>query len=514
MCSTLIKEMDTAVANNTTATPTYPPTAQETAYQQFLQSYPTYATTHRLTELRQTDYQRLDAQGQVYLDYTGGGLYAESQLQKHFDLLRSHVYGNPHSANPTSQAMTELVEGTRHYVQHYFNAGDDYVVVFTPNASGALKHVGESYPFQPGGRYLLTFDNHNSVNGIREFAQAKGAEFSYLPLTRPELRIDRAKLVELLDTIDPTYPHLFAFPAQSNFSGVKHPLEYIELAHQKGWDVLLDAAAFVPTNRLDLQAVQPDFVSLSFYKMFGYPTGIGALLVHKRALGKLHRPWFAGGTVNFATVQGRGHVLTPGEAGFEDGTVDYLNIPAVKIGLQHLESIGIETIGERVRCLTGWLLHNLYGLRHSNGRALIRIYGPLHTEGRGGTVTLNFYGPDEKLLDYRRIEELANQQGISLRTGCFCNPGAGEMAEDLTPEEVLGIMADEPNLNLPRFLQMIQYREHKSAGAIRVSVGLATNFADVYRFLHFAASFRDQTNLNIGEVTFDIESCRVIRDGS
>ena len=55
---------------------------------------------------------------------------------------------------------------------------------------------------------------------------------------------------------------------------------------------------------------------------------------------------------------------------------------------------------------------------------------------------------------------------------------------------------------------------NKSAGAIRVSVGLATNFADVYRFMHFAAGFRDQTNMNIGEVTFDIQSCRVIRDGS
>lgn len=61
---------------------------------------------------------------------------------------------------------------------------------------------------------------------------------------------------------------------------------------------------------------------------------------------------------------------------------------------------------------------------------------------------------------------------------------------------------------------MIQYRGNKSAGAIRVSIGLATNFADVYRFMRFAATFRDQTNLNIGAVTFDIENCRAIRDGS
>lgn len=486
----------------------------DTAYQQFQQAYPTYARTHILDEMRRTDYKRLDEQGHIYLDYTGGGLHGESQLNKHFAMLRSNVLGNPHSANPTSLAMTKLVEETRHAVLDYFNARDDYIAVFTANASGALKHVGESYPFQPGGQYLLTFDNHNSVNGIREFVRSRGAAFMYIPLTAPELRLDRGQLETLLDTINPTYPHLFAFPAQSNFSGVKHPLAYVELAHSKGWDVLLDVAAFVPTNRLDLKAVQPDFVTMSFYKMFGYPTGVGALLIHKRAFGKLHRPWFAGGTVNFASVQGRGHYLAANEAAFEDGTVDYLNIPAVKIGLEHIQSIGIDIIGERVRCLTGWLLQQLYALHHSNGRPLARIYGPVTTEMRGGTITFNLYGPDEKLLDYRRIEEMANQAKISLRTGCFCNPGAGEIAEGLTAEDMLYGLQNGADINLPRFVQIIQHRGNKSAGAIRVSVGLATNFADVYRLVQFITGFVDQTNLNIGEVTFDIEDCRTIRDGS
>jgi hypothetical protein len=53
---------------------------------------------------------------------------------------------------------------------------------------------------------------------------------------------------------------LIAFPAQSNFSGVRHPLRLIDLAHSRGYDVLLDAAAYVPTRRLDLSAVHPDFV--------------------------------------------------------------------------------------------------------------------------------------------------------------------------------------------------------------------------------------------------------------
>ncbi len=493
---------------------TYPPTQLTSTYAKFLAANPGYAATRKLDELRRTEYKRIDDQKQIYLDYTGGGMYGQSQLDKHFAMLRSQVLGNPHSVNPTSLAMTEMVENARQYILDYFNAADNYIAVFTPNASGALKHVGESYPFRAGGKYVLAFDNHNSVNGIREYVRGKGAAFQYVPVTVPDLRIDEDKLTAILDDFDPDHPHLFAFPAQSNFSGVKHPLSYVELAHSKGWDVLLDAAAFVPTNRLDLTAVQPDFVCMSFYKMFGYPTGLGCLLIHKRVYSKLKRPWFAGGTVNFASVQGEGHYLAPNEAAFEDGTIDYLNIPAIKIGLEHIESIGIDTISQRVDYLTGWLLDNLYNLRHSNGRPLARIYGPTSTEMRGGTVTFNLYGPDGALLDYRRIEELASQQNISLRTGCFCNPGAGEIAEGLTTEDMLIGLQEAEDIDLPRFVQLIQHRGNKSAGAIRISVGLASNFADVYRFMNFAAGFRDQTNLQMGKVSYDILGCRQIRDGT
>ena len=486
---------------------------ERSACDEFLKAYPEYGSTSVLDGLRASEYRRLDDQHHVYLDYTGGSLHAESQVREHAALLNDRVLGNPHSASPTSSNTTALVERARRAVLTWFNAHGEYTAIFTHNATAALKHVGESYPFGPGGQYLLTVDNHNSVNGIREFASARGAAVTYAPLTTPELRIDRARLGELLRV--PVASHkLFAYPAQSNFSGVRHPLELIEEAHEHGWDVLLDAAAFVPANRLDLSLVRPEFVSISFYKMFGYPTGVGCLLARTEALGRLHRPWFAGGTVNFATVQAQRHILAPREAGFEDGTLNYLAIPAVEIGLRHLGSIGIETIHTRVRCLTGWLLTRLLDLRHSNGRHMARIYGPATTAARGGTVTMNFYDPDGHLLDYRRVEELAGQQRISLRTGCFCNPGAGEAAEGLTAQDVDAALRQTADMTLPRFLQFITHSGGKSAGAIRASLGLASNFADVYRFLQFAAGLRDQTRLALGEVTFDIESCRVIRDGS
>jgi selenocysteine lyase/cysteine desulfurase len=457
------------------------------AFDLFLQTYPSYSTTRALDELRAAEYARLDAGEHIYLDYTGGGLYAQRQLDEHQASLRTSVLGNPHSRNPTSRAATDLIERTREHILRFFNASpDEYDVIFTLNASGGLKLVGESYPFTRGGHFLLTFDNHNSVNGIREFAHARGAEVTYIPVALPDMRVDASSLDGYLEGGRGAGPNLFAYPAQSNFSAVQHPLEWIDQAHRAGWDVVLDAAAFAPTNPLDLGRVKPDFVPLSFYKMFGYPTGVGALIARKQALAKLRRPWFAGGTITVVSVQGDKYYMADGHTAFEDGTLDYLNIPAVAIGLKHIESIGYRVIHERVRCLTGWMLDNLTQMKHSTGQPLVRLYGPTTTEKRGGAVTVNFYDKDGRAIDHRTIEDEANKLNISLRTGCFCNPGAGEIALGISRLE-LDVCFTQPGhedrLSLDDFRLCI---DGKNSGAVRVSVGLVTNFNDVQAFLGFA----------------------------
>ncbi len=457
----------------------------------FLERYPSYASTTRLDELRATEYPALAAH--TYLDFTAAGLYATSQITQHFEFLKTHLCGNPHSTNPSSSVATEYISRARGAVLRFFNASpEEWEVVFTGNASHALKLVGESYPFGPGDRFLLTFDNHNSVNGIREFARVRGATAMYVPVVLPEMHVDEAELTRQLAAPWFGEHNLFAYPAQSNFSGVQHPLEWIAQAQANGWDVLLDAAAFTATNRLDLSTWKPDFVVQSFYKLFGYPTGIGCLIARKAALAKLRRPWFSGGTITVASVQGDKHYLAEGPTAFEDGTLDFLAMPAIEIGLQHLESIGIDTIHERVRCLTGWLLEQLLALKQSTGRPLVRLYGPPTTERRGGIVTFNFYGADGRAIDHRRVEELANKANISLRTGCFCNPGGGEVALGITGTELSSCFRQpehETHLTVDDFRLCI---DGKSTGAVRVSLGLVSNAADVHRFIEFAKGFIGQ----------------------
>lgn len=462
------------------------------AQAEFNRAHPEFDATHSLDELRAREYGRLDRGGHVFLDYTAGGLYAESQVRAHAELLLGGVFGNPHSTNPASLAMTGWVERARAYVLEFFNASpDEYVVCFTQNASGALRLVGEAYPFSPDGRYLLTFDNHNSVNGIREFARAKGARVTYAPVIPPDMRIDEDRLAAYLEDVGTGSCDLFAYPAQSNFSGVQHSLEWIARAQDRGWDVLLDAAAFVPTNRLDLARWHPDFVPVSFYKIFGYPTGVGALVARKTALRKLHRPWFAGGTITVASVQGDRFYMQEGAAAFEDGTLDYLSLPAIEIGLRHIDQAGLDLIHTRVHCLTDWLLEALASLRHGNGKPIVHIYGPVDATDRGGTVALNLYDTNGHFVDHRAVEELANGASISLRTGCFCNPGGGELALGISAEELSACFVRSPDrLALEEFRRCI---DDKSTGAVRVSLGLVSTFVDVYRFVDFVRGFADRT---------------------
>jgi molybdenum cofactor sulfurtransferase len=440
-------------------------------------------------KLRKEEFSRLDTAGHAYLDYTGGNLYPASLILKHQKMLLENTFGNPHSTNPTSLRATELVEEARKKVLEFFRA-EDYICVFTQNASGALKIVGESYPFDEHSTFLLLSDNHNSVNGIREFCKAKKGNTQYVPVQYEDLEINEGALKKYFGDAPRSENNLFAFPAQSNVSGMKHDLKWIDYAHSQGFDVLLDAAAFVPTSRLDLSIVKPDYVSLSFYKIFGYPTGIGALLIRKGpAFEKLQKPWFAGGTVEIVSVATQERFLTTGHERFEDGTLNYINIPAITLGLEYIESVGIDEINAHVRGLIMRLTQDLKELKHNNGKPIVRIFGTESFDHRGGNIIMNFFDPDDKIYPYYNVEKISNDRMISIRAGCFCNPGIDEINHCITNEQMALYFMSRHTWNRDDMMAFIG----KMRGAVRVSVGIATNQSDLDKFVDFVKSLANKS---------------------
>jgi selenocysteine lyase/cysteine desulfurase len=421
-----------------------------------------------LADLRAREFSRLDVTGTVYLDYTGSALYPASLVQRDAIRLTGSVLGNPHSESAPAQASTTAIERARALTLRLVDADpDEYEVVFTANASGAIRILAEAFPFRHGSRFVLTADNHNSVNGLRVAARRRRAEVAYVPLAAEMRARDPRRWLARTGAAS-----LFAFPAQSNFSGVRHPLDWIRVAQQRDYRVLLDAAAFAPTSPLSLSDTPADFVALSFYKLFGYPTGVGALIAKREALATLRRGYFGGGSVQFVSVQNRlAREKATGER-FEDGTPNFLAMPAICDGLEWLHGVGMKRVARHAASMTEACLDRLEGLRDR-----IAIYGPRRTDGRGGAVAFNVYRRG-RLVAYDAVEAAARQRSIAIRGGCFCNPGAAEHAFGIPAKQARSCLKAE--FTVPRFRACM---DDRAVGALRASIGIPTTTADLDRLI-------------------------------
>jgi len=429
--------------------------------------------------LRASEFARLDTAGIAYLDYAASALYVASQARAHGDRLAHGIFGNPHSEHLASRHSAAAQAAARAATLAFFDADPDiHDVCFTANATAAIKLVAESYRFSLRRGLILSADNHNSVNGIGEFARRAQAPVSVLPLDT-ELRLDRGS-ASLRASVERQGEGLFAFPQQSNFSGVLHDLSLIEEARALGCDVLVDAAAAGPCGGLSLREHSADFVACSFYKLFGLPTGVGALIAKKSALARLRRPWFSGGTVEFVSVAHGRHSLKTGHEAFEDGTPNFLDLAAIESGFAFLARMPRTGLRAHIQSHTQHFLALAATLRHRNGAPLVRLYGPRDMEQRGGIVAFNVLKNDGCVLPYERVEWLAHEHGVAIRGGCFCNPGAAEKAfvfDALGVERCFDKL--EGSFSIEAFRSCVG--RAATVGALRLSVSAPTTQNDIER---------------------------------
>jgi selenocysteine lyase/cysteine desulfurase len=422
--------------------------------------------TDRVADLRAREFARLDRLDTAYLDYTGAALYPASLVRRDARRLQTAVRGNPHADSGPSSASTDATERARALTLEFVGADpSEYDVVFTANATGAVRLLAEAFPFERRSRLILLVDNHNSVNGLAWPARRAGAHAALVPLTG-DLRGQDPD-----DGLRPAAaPSLFAYPAQSNFSGVRHPLEWVSRAQARGYRVLLDAASFVPSAPLDLGATPADFVALSFYKIFGYPTGVGALIARHEALRELRRRYFGGGTVDYVSMPHRLARRKRGAPGFEDGTVSFLAMDAVSDGLRWMSRLGMDAVARHAAAMTERLLDVL----RACGDAVV-VYGPPDLESRGSTVAFNVRRHG-RVLAYEDVEAEAREARIAIRGGCFCNPGAAASALGLEPTRTRTCLRGD--FSIPRFRKCMG---DEPVGALRASVGPATSVGDIER---------------------------------
>jgi len=477
----------------------------------FIQADPEAAAA--LHEPPEELFERVAARGIVYLDHAGAALYSSKQADAIAKMLHTAVFANPHSGalgtsaiHDRSPAIATAVEvnTARTRVAQWLHAPfATHSIVFTAGCTAALRLVGDCFAWKSGvSRICYLYDCHNSALGVRELACAAGA--TYVPLSSEE------ELMSLVAQGGPG-PNMLVLPAQCNFSGVRYDLGVIarlraadrasspqqdEDAQAHRWFVLLDAAALVPHVELDLTSVQADFTALSFYKVFGMPTGLGALAIRNDAVAVLSgKKYFGGGAVS-ASLQGcRFHVLREAvSARFEDGTVSFISIAQLASGFDALaDAGGLRTIDLHTCCLVRYLARGLLALRHGNNRPVCELAGNharLLQQGasleeyarvQGPTIAFNLRRADGSWVGPATVGTLATLCGIQLRVGCMCNPGACN--------KFLGLSDDEVKANAAAgrvcWSEDMDIVSGKPTGAVRVSLGHATRFEDVDTFLGF-----------------------------
>lgn len=471
-----------------------------------------------------------DGSREIYLDYAGAALPTKTQLLSISDnLFASTVLANPHSTGPAASRSLIGIQTAKRCVLEHFDgipgrfasmstsppmASPElclpgYDVAFTSGTTEGLHLIAERFPWKTKCEacnrqsiFLYTQNAHTSVIGMRNVVQRSGGRAvcwtsneveSMNSLDLDTLSSWPSHPCNLCQEID--YPNLLVVPAECNFGGYR--LNVRKIANtarnaKSSWATLADVAKAASTGSISLNAMDVDFGVLSFYKIFGEPTGLGALFVKQSSLKYIrgdHGCYQGGGSLDI--VLPKSELCVPrsqGLQGLAHGTTHFRGILMLIHGFEELGARGgMHRIHEHACSLARELSRRLESFRHQNGGPVVKLYGawedPRTRHTAGPTVAFNILRHDGSFVGYNEVSKLASlwDPPIQLRTGCFCNPGACQDALSLSDEEVLDIFHSTGHVCGDH----IDIVKGRPTGAIRVSFGKDSLWEDLDTFLQF-----------------------------
>ena len=378
----------------------------------------------------------------IYLDYAGSSLSSHS---------------NPHSDKNVQSAINE----TRELVLDFFNIPkDEYIVIFTSGSTDGIKFIGHNFSIR---EFSYTLSNHNSILGLRGLLNCK----------TNVLDDDTFNILNTWGDIKEGI-NLVAFPAECNFSGKLFNQDKIEELKDEDTFVLLDTAKYLTARKM---YSRPDFIPVSFYKIFGELTGLGALIIHKRTLPKLNKKYFGGGTYSLNLSVEHTFKTRDVPECLEDGTINFLSI--IKLNNTIKQNPYYYSKNKSVE-ITKYALSELKKLRHYNNIQLVETYGINDNKEHGSIIAFNLKDHNDDYIGFKDVEKLCDINNIKIRSGCFCNPGACNKYLNISSETSISHF-EKGN----KCWDMKDIIDGKPTGAIRISFGLNSTYDDVEKFILF-----------------------------
>ena len=316
-------------------------------------------------------------------------------------------YANVHRAvHLLGERATAGLEGAREKVRALLNAPDVREIIFVRNATEALNLVAYSWGgnnLGPGDAVVVTeLEHHSNFVPWQYIAKRQGAEFRMLPL-------DENGDVDLsgLDSIArECNVKVVATNLVSNSLGTINDISpLVRFAREQGAIFVCDAAQATPHMRVDVQALDCDFLALSGHKMCG-PSGIGVLW-GRGALLQAMEPFMLGGHMIKSVREDK---TTWGDLPhkFEAGTGNVAEGVGLGAAIDYLEAAGLDAIEAHEHELVAYALGRMSEI---DG---ITLYGP-PAERRAGVVSFNLEG-----IHPHDVAQILDASGVAIRAGHHC----------------------------------------------------------------------------------------------
>ncbi|XP_049376929.1 molybdenum cofactor sulfurase-like [Solanum stenotomum] len=427
---------------------------------------------------------------------------------------------------------SDIERKMRKRIMKYMNLSNhDYSMVFTANQSSAFKLLADSYPFESNPNLLTVYDHENeAVEGMIDNAKKKGAKVVSAEFSWPNLRINSRKLRKTLSV--KKKQGLFVFPLQSKVTGTRYSYQWMNIAQENGWHVVFEASALGPKDMetLGLSIFQPDFLICNFYKVFGEnPSGFCGLFVKNSTISQLNKSSTSLGIIRLVPVDAKSfehkndssssisseynqensvsefeemsdqepktlfEILNWGNKSNEK-TLSTTTTSLECRGLDHADKLGLILTSNRARYLINWLINALTRLQHPHTEdihhPLVKIYGSKIHFNRGPAVAFNVFDWKGQKIDPTLVQKLADRHNISLSCAFLKHIWFSKMYDDEKNTILESCDGDNYNNNKKKKKKK---KEKLSFGVsvISVSIGMMTNFEDLYKLWSFIARFLD-----------------------
>ncbi len=325
------------------------------------------------------------------------------KLVEYYSNYNANVHRGVYSL---SMESTEEYDTARELVREFINARSTNEIIYTKGTTEAINLLARAWGdanIKKGDEIILTeLEHHSNLVPWQMLSQRTGCKLKFVPIDdHAVLQIDEYK--KLLS--DKT--KLVAFNGQSNSMGTLNPIkEMTEIAHDAGALVLVDGAQYVPHNKIDVQALDIDFLAFSGHKMCG-PTGIGILYGKEKILDEM--PPFLGGGDMIDMVHYEYSTYTKLPIKFEAGTPNIAGAIVLGEAIRFLNDLGMDNVREHERELTA------YALEKFQQNPKIKIYGTTDLDKRGGAISFKYED-----IHPHDLAQILDSESICIRAGHHC----------------------------------------------------------------------------------------------